>query len=461
MLCDPDSFCSTRSVRQSGVLRAHRFRRCDVRKPSLRPIIITIFALALWTLPAGADSQVRIVRLSDVQGAVEINKNSGLGFERAFLNLPITQGTQLRTLDTGRAEVEFEDGSTLHIVPNTTVVFSRLALNDASNRLTTVNLVEGKAYLNWQGKTGDDFALNFFGETVEVKQAAHFRIEESPNGAELANFKNPVEVEGASGTIKVDKDKTVSFEADKDRPTISKDIKPDPDDQWDSQSNEYHEQYAKNNSSPYGYGVSDMGYYGDYTNVPGYGMLWQPYFAGAAWNPFMDGAWSWYPGMGFMWASAYPWGWMPYYYGNWLYAPGYGWGWQPGGWNTWHGGLHYVGALAAGFHAPVPPAGTVNSAIIGRGGELVTKAADTKIPVTAGSAGLGIPRGSYDDLRHINKQVARNGFAELRAAPAFAATSVRWGGSGSGSTRGGTPAGSAHVGTGSSAAHSVGGGGHR
>jgi len=50
--------------------------------------------------------------------------------------------------------------------------------------------------------------------------------------------------------------------------------------------------------------------------------MWQPYFAGVGWNPFMDGAWSWYPGMGFMWASAYPWGWMPYYYGNWAYAPG-------------------------------------------------------------------------------------------------------------------------------------------
>ncbi len=424
---------------------------------NLRPIFIAALTCALSALPALADSQVRIVRLSDVQGSVEINKNSGLGFERAFLNLPITQGTQLRTLDTGRAEVEFEDGSMLRIAADTTVVFSRLALSDASNRLTTVNLVEGKAYLNWLGKSGDELALNFFGQTVEVKQSAHFRVEESAGGAELANFKNPLEVSGPSGVIKVDKNRSVSFNADEDKPAIAKDIKPDPYDQWDSQSNDYHEQYSKNNSTFYGYGASDLGYYGDYTNVPGYGTLWQPYFVGAAWNPFMDGAWSWYPGMGFMWASAYPWGWMPYYYGNWLYAPGYGWGWQPGSWNGWHGGIHYVGAMAAGFHAPAPPTGTVNSAIVGRGGNVVTKATDTKMLVTAGSAGLGIPRGSYDNLSRANKQVARNGSAELRAAPAFAATSARWGSFGSG----GAVAGSAHVNTGSSAAHSVGGGGHR
>ncbi len=426
-------------------------------KPSLHQFTITALACAL-SLPAMADSQVRIVRLSDVQGAVQINKNSGLGFERAFLNLPITQGTQVRTLDTGRAEVEFEDGSTLRIVPNTTVIFSRLTLSDASNRLTTVNLIEGKAYLNWLGKTGDELTLNFFGQTVDVKQAAHFRIEQSPVEAELANFKNPVEVEGPSGTIKVDKNRTVSFEPDEEKAAIAKDIKPDPYDQWDSQSNEYHEQYSRNNSSPYGYGASDLGYYGDYTNVSGYGMLWQPYFISATWNPFMDGAWSWYPGMGFMWASAYPWGWMPYYYGNWLYAPGYGWGWKPGSWNTWHGGIHYVGAMAGGFHAPVPPTGTVNSAVVGRVVEPVMKAADTKMLVSAGSAGLGIPRGSYDNLRHVNKEVARNGSAELHAAPAFAATSARWGRFGYGGMRGGTMAGSAHVSTGSSGAHSAGGG---
>jgi hypothetical protein len=42
--------------------------------------------------PLWPDSQARIVRLSDVQGSVQIDKNTGMGFENAFLNLPITQG---------------------------------------------------------------------------------------------------------------------------------------------------------------------------------------------------------------------------------------------------------------------------------------------------------------------------------------------------------------------------------
>jgi hypothetical protein len=400
-------------------------------KTSILPTAVIVLACALSALPAMADSQVRIVRLSDVQGPVQIDKNSGLGFERAFTNLPVTQGTQVRTLDDGRAEIEFEDGSTLRLAPGTTVNFSRLALSDASNRLSTVNLVEGKAYVYWLGKTGDEFTLNFSSEKVDLKQPAHFRVEDSLGTAELANFKNAIEVAGPSGAIKVEKDRTATFDtSDNDKSQVAKNIHPDPCDKWDAQSIEYHDQYAnaKNDPSPYGYGASDLNYYGSYSTVPGFGMLWQPYFVGAAWNPFMDGAWSWYPGMGFMWASAYPWGWMPYYYGNWLYAPGYGWGWQPGTSNTWHGGLHYVGAYAADFHAPVPPAGTVNSTVVGRGGALESKATDT-LRIAAGSAGLGIPRGAYDNLQSLNRKVekAKTGSVELHAAPQFAATSAGWG----------------------------------
>src|SRR6266481_9494074 len=111
-------------------------------KPRLHSIVWTALACALLALPATANSQARIVRLSDVQGTVQINKNSGLGFENAFANLPITQGTQLRTRENGRAEIEFEDGSTVRLTPNTTLQFSQLGLSDAGKRISTLDLVE-------------------------------------------------------------------------------------------------------------------------------------------------------------------------------------------------------------------------------------------------------------------------------------------------------------------------------
>jgi len=158
-----------------------------------------------------------------------------------------------------------------------------------------------------------------------------------------------------------------------------------------------------------------------------------------------------------MWASAYPWGWMPYYYGNWMFVPGYGWGWQPGGGNTWHGGLHYVGA--AGFQAPVAPKGTVNTVVVGKGGAVGANAPAMGGVVKNGSAGLGIPRGSVGNLRHLNTQVAKTGSVELHAAAPFAASSWRAGGYGSG---GAHPGGFGEVRNASagSSGHSSGGGGH-
>jgi hypothetical protein len=394
-----------------------------MRKLRFHVMFLTALTCALLALPAAADSQARIVRLSDVQGGVQIDKNTGLGFENAFLNLPITQGTQLRTREKGRAEIEFEDGSTLRVTPNTTIQFSTLKLSDTGQRFSTVNLVEGRAYVDWLGKSGDKLTLNFSQERIDVTQAEHFRVATSVNTAEVASFKNDLDVTGPSSTVKVNKKKMVGFDVnDSDHRTAAKNLEADLYDDWDKQAADYHDQYAKNNSTPYGYGYSDLSYYGGYANFPGYGMLWQPYFTGAGWNPFMDGAWSWYPGMGYLWASAYPWGWMPYHYGNWVYSSGLGWGWQPGGWNGWQGGIHFIGA-PAGFRAPLEPRGGVGTFVVGKGGPNLTSASTTSFVISRGSAGVGIPRGSVGNLHHLNTQVAKTGLVELHSAPQFSARS--------------------------------------
>ena len=350
-------------------------------KPRLHAMVgMMALACALLALPAAADSQVRIVRLSDVQGRVQIDKNSGLGFENAFTNLPITQGMQLRTGANGRAEIEFEDGSTLRVTPNTTVAFSKLGLNDAGKRVSTVDLVEGRAYVNWLGKSGDELTLNFSAGESGLDPACALPGGSSPDGAEVASFKNDLEVVAVSGTVKVDKKKMVNFDVnDNDKSTVAKNFEEDPYDEWDKQSIEYHDQYSKNNSTPYGYGSSDLNYYGGYNNFSGFGTLWQPYFTGVGWNPFMDGAWSWYPGMGYMWASAYPWGWMPYYYGNWVFAPGFGWGWQPGGIGNSGTAEFTMWARCRDFHAPVAPTGTVSTVVVGKGGPVLTNAPATAL----------------------------------------------------------------------------------
>jgi hypothetical protein len=386
-------------------------------------LILAAIACMVLALPALADSQARIVRLSDVQGTVQIDKNTGLGFENAFLNLPVTQGAELKTAANGRAEIEFEDGSTMRVAPNSTVLFSTLGVNDAGKHTSVVNLVEGMAYLNWLGKSGDEFTLNFSRETTVLDRYAHIRVDASAKSADLAVFKGNVSVDSPSGKVTVEKNKTAKFDvSNDDKSTVADNIVPAPLDQWDNEAIAYHEQYmAKNNPSPYGYGASDMSYYGNYSNVPGYGMMWQPYFTGIGWDPFMDGAWSWYPGFGYMFTSPYPWGWMPYHYGNWVFIPGLGWMWQPGGFNSWAAVPHYTATSAVHLAPLVAPTGTVKTVVIGKGGSVSTVASSRLV---AGSGGLGIARGSLNNLHHLNAEVAKNGFATVHPSAQFASSST-------------------------------------
>jgi len=427
-------------------------------KSRLGLVILTVLACALLALPALADSQARIVRLSDVQGSVQIDKNTGMGFESAFLNLPVTQGTQLRTRDNGRAEVEFEDGSTMRLTPNSLVQFSTLGLSDDGTRVSVINLVDGMAYVNWLGKKGDKFTLNFAHEKIALDRSAHFRVDTATNVSQVGVFNGDLEIESPSGNVALNKKKMATFEASDDKSTVAN-LEPNAYDDWDKQAVAYHDQYAKNNSSPYGYGYSDLNYYGGYQNVPGYGMMWQPYFAGVGWDPFMDGAWSFYPGFGYMFVSAYPWGWMPYLYGNWLFVPGFGWMWQPGYWNTWGTVPRFAGTLPAHFTAPVAPKGNASTVVFGKGGPVAHPSTPSHVVLRNGSAGMGIARGSLSNMHQLNHQVARSGSAEVHTAPPFAASSSR---SGFGGNSGGHSSASAGAPSSVSAGHaaSAGGGGH-
>lgn len=384
-------------------------------------VLLVAVAGVLIALPALADSQARIVRLSDVQGQVQIDKNTGLGFEHAFVNLPITQGVKLSVGNNGRAEIEFEDGSSVRLTPNTTVEVSKLGLSDSGKRMSEMNLVEGMTYVNWLGK--DSLKMNFSRESIALDRSAHFRVDTSTESANLAVFKGEVNVEGPAGKTVVEKKKTATFDAaDNDKVAMTNKVTEAPLDSWDKEAVSYHDQYARNNSTPYGYGFSDLNYYGAFSTVPGYGLMWQPYFTGVGWDPFMDGAWGFYPGFGYMYASSYPWGWMPYRYGNWMFVPSFGWMWQPGAWNTWVGVPRYTATTLTHVTALTPPAaGTVKTVVVGRG---ATAAAmqPSRMTLTAGTAGLGVPRGSLSNLNHLNHEVVKNGSAQVRPAPQFSAT---------------------------------------
>jgi hypothetical protein len=161
-------------------------------------------------------------------------------------------------------------------------------------------------------------------------------------------------------------------------------------------------------------------YYGNFANIGGCGTMWRPYFASAAWDPYSNGAWAWYGGVGYSWVSPYPWGWTPYHYGAWSFCPGTGWGWMPGG--TWMGLNNTAGF--AGLKGPITtPKVPIHAPRLGEPGLLMvnqkpliqSEVNSSSFVFRRDSAGLGIPR---DELGKLNK------FSEHAMAHGTASTPV-------------------------------------
>jgi hypothetical protein len=360
---------------------------------------------------ASGGSLVRIVRLSEVRETVQLDRNTGRGFEQTIANLPIVQGNLLRT-QRGWAEVEFEDDSSLRITPQTMIEFPTLGRTAAGTTINTVKLVRGTMYVSLAKTKGNEFAINVGGETVTLPPSSHIRLDVYPAGSELYVVRGKVTVTDSTGSYEVGKDRALTFGGTaQTAPVVGRENTPGLYDQWDAAAVEYHS-FRANGSSPYAYGQRDLSYYGSYADFGGCGEMWRPYFTSAAWDPYANGVWAYYPGSGYTFVSPYPWGWMPYHSGSWEQCGGQ-WGWRRSG--EWHGLKNHGWKPVKGPGTPHPihaPAGHASFVIAGNGHVPVAHVAGNRFEFTKDSAGLGVPRETFGKLDKFSAEVAAHGSAE-------------------------------------------------
>lgn len=375
-------------------------------------------------------STVRIVRLSEVRGAVQLDRGAGQEFEQAMVNMPVVQQSRLKTA-MGVAEVEFEDNSTLRLGPNSEVIFYVLGRTDKGNTVSSVRLQRGVAYVSLvksSGRVANEFNLAFGGQRdIQLRPDTHVRLEIDGQQAKLAVLGGSVQLNAPSGAIDVSRKNTATFALASDsQPTVAKGIASDSLlDTWDKQLDQYHSKVASLTNFggvPYNYGVSDMLYYGAFQNEGSCGMMWRPYFASMAWDPYANGTWASYGGAGYSWVSPYPWGWTPYHYGSWSFCPGAGYGWVPGG--SWMGVNNVAAAsskkLVSGVGivklprvTPQPPRVGGPSLVSVNRTALVRSGLDREgsFVFRKDSAGLGIPRDELGNLRGFSKHADQRGMA--------------------------------------------------
>jgi FecR protein len=364
----------------------------------------------------GAMSKIRIVRMSEVRGGVQLDRSTGRGFETAMANLPIVEKNCLRT-DQGVAEVEFEDNSTLRLAPDSVVEFPQLERKADGGTISTVRLVRGTAYVSLVKSKGNEFHLAFDKQNALLPPGTHIRLQADAATASFAVFDGSAQVEGPEGTVQIARKETVLFHlVDQSQPTVERQISAQTYDSWDKDATGYHARTAAMSalsSSPYSYGLNDLMYYGSFMNGGSCGMMWQPYFVSSGWDPYSNGTWAFYPGAGYSWVSPYPWGWTPYHSGSWSFCPGMGWGWQPGG--VWNGLNNVIASTGGGpmrFRPPAtePLAGQSTLTAVNLKPLVRSEVASSdSFLFRRDSAGLGIPRDTLGRLDKLSRQAIEHG----------------------------------------------------
>lgn len=352
-----------------------------------------------------------------------MDRNTGNGFEQATPNMPLVQGVRLRT-GQGLAEVEFEDNSSLRLTPDTEVDFPELKLRQTGAKVSLLDVKRGSVYVSMAASRDNDLRVEFAGHTLTLGPSAHVHLFVGSPETRLTVMQGEARVEGPDGVALANKKQTITFDTTgATPPQIAKGVVHDAFDEWDKNEVDYQKRYALANSfggSPYGYGLADLNYYGSFINSGGCGQMWQPYLVGAGWSPYSAGLWAWYPGAGYSWVSMYPWGWTPFHSGEWVNCQGAGWGWRPtGGWNGISNlrQLHVTGNGGGTPVKPPPPPRPRQPTLIsvnppGRGTASLPVSgvrSTGEFVFTNNSAGLGVPRGSFNHLNKISANVQQHG----------------------------------------------------
>ncbi|MGA7521478.1 MAG: DUF6600 domain-containing protein [Acidobacteriaceae bacterium] len=320
---------------------------------------------------APGQSTVRAVRISDVEGQVQVFENGQIAFEQALPNMPAVEGMRFVAGDNGRLEIEFEDGSVVRITPDSSIRLTQLRRNADGSTVTAIDALTGLSYYELNNR-GNQYTVRFGKDTATPIQDAVFRVALDSAPYQLAVMHGAAHIDDGGG-LSVDVKTDQTFQTDPQQPgefTLAQNITADSWDQWNSYRDqtlsnlEANQTVARASSGDVNNPAwNDLDAYGNWYNVPGYGEAWAPSGVGAGWDPFGNGAWGYYPSFGYTWISGYPWGWMPYHCGAWDFMNSFGWMWMPGncGYGLYGAGWYpyaTVWNVPKGYFPPPRPRGT-------------------------------------------------------------------------------------------------------
>ncbi|HYK34332.1 FecR domain-containing protein [Alloacidobacterium sp.] len=194
-------------------------------------------------------AKIAIAWLSGVEAEVQLANSNEKEFHPAVAHMPITEGTVIQT-GRGRAEVEFEDGSTVRLGQYSSIEIPRSELFALGATATSINVLKGTVYASLipaylVKPKGTDFQLKFGLQVLHLQPSSHIRVELDATGARLAVLDGKGSVEGPFGTIGLVKKRTFVFNLeDQSELAMVKKVSTNPLDAWDRSAVTVHQNKA-------------------------------------------------------------------------------------------------------------------------------------------------------------------------------------------------------------------------
>ena len=285
---------------------------------------LMLFIMILPTYARAAD--LGELRLSLVDGDVQIKTEDTLEWVPATINMPLRDGDQIWVPGGGRSEIQARNGTAVRLDEYTSLDI--LTVDDESLQFY---LGMGRVYLNFGSQRDSMIQLDTPDSSVRVYERAKFAVTVSGNGeTDILVFRGRVYAESRSGETQVSGGKRLSLRdgyAD-----LSPLGRADEWEEWNKDRDRkfeergYSSQYLPTELEGY---ASDLDHNGRWVYTSSYGYVWTPtVHISSNWAPYSQGRWVWIGG-DYVWIAYEPWGWVPYHYGRWTFMASFGWCWVP------------------------------------------------------------------------------------------------------------------------------------
>jgi len=320
----------------------------------MRILKALMIIILLLFLPAYAlSSDIVYMRISLMEGDVQINTPEAGDWGLASINSPVEEGDQVWVPEGGRVELQLNTGTYIRLDQN-----SALQILSMDKDSYQFYLSQGNAYIYYNASAGSVIQVDTPDASTRAFDGAVFRIDISDQYTDVAVYKGYIETENKVGNTSINAGEMLSFGQD-----TNGEVGPmGPPDEWEKWNKSRNETIFTGEDESTRYLPAELRQYsydfnnnGRWVQVPDYGYCWVPtVVVGANWAPYREGRWIWRGG-DYVWVAYESWGWAPYHYGRWAFVGSVGWCWIPPSAGEVYWGPGYVGWVrTADYVAWVP-----------------------------------------------------------------------------------------------------------